>query len=128
MKTAREIKLKAASVISEIKKKEEYLFLCYKAGICPTCGETLTLKETTHTVHTKPVYIFGLKIKEGKEQKNSYTEIICKNLHKLTSPYNSDHTMEDPGFGIWSTTLNEEISNYHDRHYGGDCDGDGIGW
>jgi len=87
-----------------------------RAGICPICGETLTLRRKA-IEHCETV---GIIFKKKKVRKSISTTIVCPEGHKLIHP--KGHDISDPGHLVWEECLNEEINNYRKDNYSDDED------
>ena len=87
-----------------------------RAGICPTCGETLTLHHKV-VEHRETV---GIIFKKEKIRKSMSTTIICPEGHKLIHP--KGHDISDPGYLVWEGCINKGINNYWKDNYNDDED------
>ena len=105
---------KADKIIKKHEKELKHYKNSIYAGVCPICEEKLQLKTSQkEKIKIKSNFFFGDKqittiIKE--------TIVICPNNHEIIHPKYGERA--NPGCKEYSNTLNNEIRNYHNNHYG----------
>ena len=107
---------KAKDILEDHDKKiKDFETIC-KAGICPTCGETLTL----NPVMTEKIETVGIIFKKKRVTEVTYTYIVCPKGHRLIHP--KGHDVSQPGYAVWDGCINKEIDEYWKYHFANDDD------
>ena len=105
---------KADKIIKNHKKELKHFKNSIYAGVCPICEEKLQLKiSQRERIKIKSNFFFGDK--QIKTIVNDVT-VICPNNHQIIHPKYGE--MCNPGAIEYGNTLNDEIRNYHNKHYG----------
>jgi len=110
---------KADKIIKKHKKELKHYKNSIYAGVCPTCQEKLQLK-TIQRERIVTKYNIFRKDTQSTVIKNDVI-VICPNNHQIIHPKYGEQS--NPGCTEYGNTLNKEIRNYHNSHYGWDDDG-----
>lgn len=97
--THSQVLIKAEEIIRSAKKLQDHLRTCYKAEICPECGESLLLNE--YNRH----FIFGSA---------KIIKVYCPNGHKLPSPDNDDFEVSNLSSDVWKYSIGLINRKYKD--------------